>query len=128
MRDYSAFRSAAIRYWERRRILYNLVLVPPAVFSYGFIDNFNWVGDAHDTHYAYILPLFALSAIGANICYSFAYAMEFLFGSDDPTSRWMQYGRTATFVAGILLAILLALIGGANIAQMAWNHPFRNAD
>ena len=39
MRDFNKFRHIAIRYWERRRIIYNLALVPPAIFSYGFIDN-----------------------------------------------------------------------------------------
>ena len=61
-----------------------------------------------------------MSAFGANVCYSFAYALEFLFGSDEPTSRWMRFGRTGTFVAGVLFAMLLALIGGRNIAGMEY--------
>ena len=122
MRDYHAFRHTAIRYWERRRIIYNLALLLPAWFGYGFTDNLNWVGDPHETHYTYILPWFALSAVGANICYTFAYAAEFLFGSDDPASRWMRFGRTITFVGGVLFAMLLALVGGHNIAQMHWNY------
>jgi hypothetical protein len=121
-----AFRRTAIRYWERRRIVYNLALLPPAILSYGFVDNLNWVGDPHETHYSYILPWFALSALGANVCYSFAYAVEFLFGSDDPASRWMRYGRTTTFVGGVLFAMLLAIIGGRNIADMDWYHGFKH--
>jgi hypothetical protein len=58
--------------------------------------------------------------VGANICYSFAYAVEFLFGSDDPASHWLRFGRTTTFAGGVLFAMLLALIGGYNIAQMHW--------
>lgn len=122
MRDYHVFRLTAIRYWERRRIIYNLALLLPAWLGFGFTDTLNWVGDPHETHYSYILPWFALSAFGANICYSFAYALEFLFGSDGPTSRWACYGRTATFVGGVLFAMLLALVGGRNIAEMAWYH------
>jgi len=95
--------------------------VPPAIFSYGFIDNINWVGDQHETSYSYIVPLFVLSAIGANICYSFAYALEFLFGSNDPTSGWMRYGRTTAFVSGLVFPMFLAFIGGHNIAQMEWH-------
>jgi hypothetical protein len=128
MHDYHAFRNTAIRYWERRRIFYNLALLPPAVFSYGFVDTMNWVGDAHETHYSYILPLFALSALGANICYTFAYTLEFLFGSDDPTSRWMHSGRTTAFVGGLVFSILLALIGGRNIAMMAWYYGVKHVD
>ena len=126
MRDYHAFRQTAVRYWERRRIIYNLVLVPPAIFSYGFVDNLNWVGDRHETQYFYVLPLFALSAIGANICYSFAYALEFLFGSDDPASRWMRFGRTAAFILGVVFAMFLALVGGRNIAEMEWYHGIKH--
>ena len=78
-----------------------------------------------ETSYSYIVPLFVLSAIGANICYSFAYALEFLFGSNDPTSGWMRYGRTTAFVSGLVFAIFLALIGGHNIAQMEWHHGIK---
>jgi hypothetical protein len=122
MRDYHASRHTAICYWERRRIIYNIALLLPAWFGYGFTDFLNWAGDPHQTHYSYILPWIALSALGANICYSFAYALEFLFGSDDPTSRWMRYGRTTAFVGGVLFAMLLALIGGRNIAMMEWHY------
>ena len=52
MRDYSVFKQTAIRYWERRRIIYNLVLLLPAWFAYSFTDNLNWAGDPHKTHYS----------------------------------------------------------------------------
>lgn len=121
-----AFRRAALRYWESRRVIYNLALVPPALVSWGFTDTINWVGDPHETHYAYLLLLFGLSALGANICYSFAYGLEFIFGNDDPASRWHRFGRTSVFVAGILFAMLVALFGGWNIAQLDY-YWFRNA-
>ena len=72
-----------------------------------------------ETSYSYIVPLFVLSAIGANICYSFAYALEFLFGSNDPTSGWMRYGRTTAFVSGLVFTMFLAL------AQMEWHHGIK---
>jgi hypothetical protein len=125
MRDFNAFRHLAVRYWERRRIIYNLALVLPAWFGYGLTDTFNWVGDPHKTHYSYIIPWFLASAVGANICYSFAYALEFLFGSDEPTSRWLRSGRTIGFVCGVLFAMFLALIGGRNIAMMEWNYGIK---
>ena len=126
MRDYHSFRNQVIRYWELRRIIYNLALLLPAWFGYGFTDTLNWVGDSHETHYSYLLPLFVISGLGANICYSFAYALEFLFGSDDPTSRWMRYGRTIAFVGGVLFAVFLAFIGGRNIAEMEWYHAMKH--
>jgi len=77
-------------------------------------------GDPHKTHYGLVLWWFALSALGANICYSFAYVVEFLFGSDDPKSRWLRFGRTTAFVGGVVFGILLALVGGRNIATMEY--------
>ncbi len=120
MYDHPAFRKTAIRYWERRRIIYNLALVPPAFVGYALADTFNWVGDAHRTHYGFVIFWLTMSAFGANICYSFAYALEFLFGCDAPDSRWLRFGRTSAFVAGILFAMSLALIGGRNIANMEY--------
>ena len=128
MRDFYAFKKTALRYWEWRRIIYNLALVPPALIGYALIDNLNWVGDPHQTHYSYILPLFALAAVGANVCYSFAYALEFLFASDDVTSRWLRFGRTMAFVGGVLFAMLLAFVGGWNIANMEWRHGIKHLD
>ena len=118
MRDYHAFRQTAIRYWERRRIIYNIALVPPAALSYMLVAGVARVGDDYGWHPYYVVFLFALSALGANICYSFAYALEFLFGSDDPSSRWLRFQRTTAFVAGVLFSMLLALVGGRNIALM----------
>ena len=127
MRDFHAFRHTAVRYWERRRIIYNLALVPPALFSYMLTAGVAYVGDPHPTLYRFLLLWFALSAIGANLCYSFAYALEFLFGSDEPASRWLRSGRTTAFVGGLLFAMFLALIGGRNIALMEYYEQFKHA-
>jgi len=122
MCEHRTFRRKAVRYWERRRIVYNLALVLPACLGFAFTDTMNWVGDAHTMHYPYIVTWFILSAVGANICYSFAYALEFFFGNDDPASAWIRFGRTFAFTGGIVFAMLLALIGGYNIAQLHWNY------
>ncbi len=127
MHDYQAFRHTAIRYWERRRIIYNLALVPPAFVGYAITDTLNYVGDPHQMHYGFLLFWVGMSAFGANVCYSFAYALEFLFGSVDPTSRWFRFGRTALFIGGILFAMLLALVGGRNIATMEFYHSFHGS-
>jgi hypothetical protein len=116
-----------VNYWERRRIIYNVALVLPALLGFAFTDNLNWAGHAHRIHYAYLLLLFALSAFGANVCYSFAYGLEFLFGSDEPGSPWLRFGRKMAFGGGLLFAMLLALIGGYNIAQMHWNYGINHA-
>ena len=118
MRDYHGYRHSATRYWERRRIIYNLALVPPSAFTYMVMAGAARVGDDYGWHPYYVVLLFALSALGANICYTFAYALEFFFGSDDPATRWQRFGRGAAFASGTLFAMLLAAIGGRNIALM----------
>ncbi|MBN9693230.1 MAG: hypothetical protein J0M24_23560 [Verrucomicrobia bacterium] len=87
MNDFPAFKRSAVRYWERRRLIYNVALVLPAWLGYEFTDMMNWVGDRHERHYGFTISLLVVSAIGANICYTFAYALEFLRGSDDPSSN-----------------------------------------
>lgn len=73
------------------------------------------LGDAPQLSSAAVFGLFALSALGANICYSFAYALEFIFATEDPTSRWFTVGRRLCFVAGALFAMMLAFVVGRNI-------------
>lgn len=125
MREFVGYQQAAIRYWERRRIAYNLTLVLPGFVGYAVTDALNWAGDDHPINYFFILSLFAFAAIGANICYSFAYALEFLFGNDAPESGWLRWGRKTAFVGGLLFSMLLAIGGGANIAQIDWNWGVR---
>jgi uncharacterized membrane protein YfcA len=116
--DYRAYKSSTIRYWERRRIFYNLALVLPAFISYMAGAALAHAGDPHKTYFSYVLGLFVLYALGANVCYSFAYVLEFFLWSEDARSRWLRFGRTSVFVIGILLGMFLAVLGGANIAQM----------
>ena len=118
MHDFRVFRQSAIKYWERKRILYNLALVPTSLFAYLLTGGLLYVGDPHPTLYGVVFFWFAISALGANVCFSLAYALEFLLGSDDPASRWWQFGRTTAFVTGLLVGVLLSLVGGWNIAQI----------
>lgn len=117
MRDYPAYKKSAIRYWERRRILYNLLLVPPTLVGYMVTSSVIYVGDPHVTLHGLVFSMLALCVVGANICYTFAYALEFLLGSEDPTSYWLRSGRRGALIAGVLFAMLLAAIGGRNIAM-----------
>jgi hypothetical protein len=115
-------KKSAIRYWELRRIIYNLALLPPSFAGFARADAANWEGNPVYPDVAYVLPLFAASAVGANICYSFAYTLEFFLNTDDSTSRWLRFGRTTVFVLGVLFAMLLAFFGGAYIAGMDYHH------
>ena len=118
MHDYHDFRHAAIRYWERRRAIYNVALLPPSALAYMLTAGVSRASDDYGWHPYRVLLLFLLSALGANICYTFAYALEFLFGSEDPASRWLRFGRSTAFASGLVFAVLLAAIAGRNIALM----------
>jgi hypothetical protein len=117
MHDFATYRKSALRYWERKRIAYNLALVPPAFLGYGLTAGVSaGVGDLPHHGWGAVLFLFILSAIGANACFSLGYALEFVFGSDSPDSRWPRFWRPLLVLLGTLFAMLLSLIGGRNIA------------
>lgn len=125
MNDFQTFKEFTVRYWERRRIFYNLALVPPAFAGYSIATALNFAGSPQP-HVESLLFALGLYALAANICYSFSYAMEFLCGNDDPESWWMRYGRTAFFICGVIFAMALALIGGRNIADMQFDRSALN--
>ena len=125
MHDFRGYQRSAIRYWERRRIVFNLVLFPPAVFSFLIVGGIEaGLGGVPVLTDLQVLIRFIGAAIGANVCYSFAYVLEFWFGSDSPESGWLHWGRTAVLVTGVLCAIVLATFGGAAIACRQYGvHP-----
>ena len=124
MNDFSTFKKSAIRYWERRRIHYNLALVLPALLGYSAQSRAmsglgDWVAGL-------MVGLFLLVfyAVVANICFSFGYALEFHFGTDAPDSRWVRRWRPVLVVLGTMFAMYLALVGGEDIAVVA--HRFQS--
>jgi hypothetical protein len=118
MSGYQALKRAAIQYWERRRIIYNVLLVPPSVLTYALGATIFRGGDGSGHHHYYVVLLFLLAALGANICYTFAYVVEFFFLTDTPSTRWLRFGRTMTFALGVIFSIVLAIFGGREIALM----------
>jgi hypothetical protein len=116
-------RRAAVRYWERRRIVYNVLLAPPSIVSYslGAMSRGGGSDSLFTTPHA--LLLFAMAALGANVCYSFVYALEFWFGNRDPESLWNVGGRPIILLCGIILGIVLAHKGGLEIAFMQYGAP-----
>ncbi len=121
MGDHATIRNAAIRYWERRRIAYNAALVLPALLGYGIGGGISAaVGDQRHLGVGPVAALFFASAIAANLCFSFGYALEFWFGTDDPNSRWPRFWRPMIVVMGTVLSMLLALAGGRNIGWLEY--------
>ena len=64
--------------------------------------------------------LFALWAISANICYTFGYALEFLFASESTETWWLKYGRGVALVVGTLFGMALAHLAGIDVGWMVF--------
>jgi len=123
MRDFLTYKRTAIRYWERRRPYYNLALVLPTLFGFSMgATAAARHGLVREYGTGVVILLFALWAIPANICYTSAYSLEFLFGSESPESRWTRFGRTTAFIGGTLFAMILASFGGADVGWMVFRH------
>ncbi|MEK7780608.1 MAG: hypothetical protein AAB370_03810 [Verrucomicrobiota bacterium] len=99
-----------------------MALIPPSLLAYWFTTGLLWAGDEPDLRPAFTVIQLGLCVLGANICYSFVYVLEFWFGTDEPDSKWVRFGRAAVFALGLLFAMALALIGGRNIAEMEFHH------
>ena len=112
----------AVSFWEKRRLVYNLMLVPAAFLGWGIYGAVSaGVDDQARMGTVGVLLLFLLSALGANICYSTVYALEFIFFSNADDSFWTRRGRTLVFFAGCAFAFGLAIVGGRNIAVLQYS-------
>jgi hypothetical protein len=94
--------SATIRYWELRRIGYNLALALLVVW---------WVVRTWP-HFAPVMTLGSLGrllvfALIANVCYSTAYVVDFAVQAAMPGPGWRSW-RWLLWVAGTLFALLFA--------------------
>jgi hypothetical protein len=93
--------SEAARFWERWRLIYNLVL---AAFVVGWIVR-TWPHFRHAMTLENLGRLMILALL-ANVCYCAAYLMDILIQQSGAESSW-RLQRTALWVVGMLLAILL---------------------
>jgi hypothetical protein len=94
------FRDAA-RYWEPRRIAYNLVLTAVVV---AFLL-LTWPHFRPALTLQSLPPLLILAAM-ANVCYSVAYLADFLLQFSPFCDLW-QCRRWGLWLAGTLVAVLL---------------------
>ena len=96
----------SVRYWERKRILYNFVLTAIVVILYSI--------DARESikyiQVSTILGTFLLAVI-ANVLYCAAYIPDLLLQISDFREPWRKW-RIALFVIGTLFAgIITSFIG-----------------
>lgn len=93
----------AIRYWEHRRIVYNVVLAAIVLFhlvAYAFSSLGN-------THIASKLPTLFILGVAANVAYTTAYIIDIPAQLSDFQQVW-RARRIILFVVGLLTAILFA--------------------
>ncbi len=92
----------SIRFWEPRRIPYNVVLVAVTVFWF-LLD---WSHFRPALHLPMVLALLALAGL-ANICYCAAYVVDLPLQHSRGRAVWRRR-RWWLWLAGVLLAALLA--------------------
>jgi hypothetical protein len=90
--------SNAIRYWERGRIIYNLVL---AAIVVGYFAA-NWPGSASRINMDLGQGIFLLAVL-ANVAYCAAYIPDMLAQMSDLRPMWLRY-RWGLFLIGLTFA------------------------
>jgi hypothetical protein len=100
----------ATGYWEKRRIIYNCLLVPVSWFAWQVSCDFTYhIDDRAPASLAdprvWIAILFLFIAV--NICYSFVYVLEFFFLNENPGRFWPFPGRTIFLIVGCILGMLI---------------------
>lgn len=115
-------KKTVVCYWERRRIIYNLLLVPPTLLGWfmgGAVSAS--VGDPERISLVALVTLFVACVLAANICFSFAYVFEFLCMAEADSTFWKQRGRSLVFAIGCIGAIALAWLGGIQISAIQYS-------
>jgi hypothetical protein len=112
---------AIVRYWERRRILFLLLLIPPAGIGYlppAAISA--GVGDRPIMSIAQVVFVFMVCFLLANLCYTFVYAIEFLV-INTRMQRVYSGLRPWILVLGIVLGIAAAFLAAQAIYFMEYD-------
>ena len=92
---------AAIRYWEPRRLIYNLAMIIVLLIPFGLNGKFHQLIDS-----VTLTTLFILGFI-ANILYFCAYIPDLALRYSDLSESWQSRGRSIIFVAGLIFALVL---------------------
>ncbi len=92
----------AARYWESRRIVYNLVLMVVVIGWVGL----TWPHFRNALNFSALLKM-TVPALLANACYCAAYLVDIPVGHSVLAPQWQRW-RPGLWVAGTLFATLLA--------------------
>lgn len=74
------------------------------------------VGDIPVLNDRFVFLLLLAYAVAANVCYTFAYTLEFFFGSAEVNAAWNRRGRRLAFFGGTAFAMLLAFFAAVGVA------------
>jgi hypothetical protein len=99
--DAQSFResvTAAIRYWEPRRLIYNVILAAIVLTYFGM----NYPG-SKSTISANLALLLFLLAVLANVAYCAAYPVDVFVSASSYREQWLKY-RWVIFLIGVLFA------------------------
>ena len=110
----------AVVWWEKRRILFNFVVLVTGLIS-GFIievvgSHFAAPGEDVEEQLGIMIGV-VLYAVAANVCYSLGWITEILWSGSD-TSR-TEALRARIFRLGLVLSIVLTLLP-ALLIPLAW--------
>lgn len=110
----------AIAWWEKRRILFNIVVLVSGILSGLAIeiigDRFASPGEDVEEPIGIVIAVVAY-AIAANLCYSLGWITELLWSGGD-TARTEAF-RPRIFRLGMIISIVLTLLPGILI-PLAW--------
>ncbi|MBS1841347.1 MAG: hypothetical protein JSS69_01310 [Acidobacteria bacterium] len=99
--DFRELLSSSARYWEPRRILYNLILFAVCLIWLAA----SWPHFRPALHLANLFPMVFLALI-ANVCYCAAYMVDLPLSSSTVRSSWLSC-RWALWLVGMIFALLL---------------------
>lgn len=111
----SAFVAEALRYWEPRRVFYNLVLA--AVVAGHMVTKWSSVREYLSINY---LLLFFFLAILANVCYCAVYAVDLFVRFSGLEGSW-QKARPVVLIVGTAFAGVIAHFFGTGILSVGYN-------
>jgi hypothetical protein len=97
--DFRHALTGAIRYWERRRIIYNVVLLAEVGVYAG------WLGPGPYSMTDALLALFLLAVL-ANVAYCAAYLVDIPAQLSGYKSQWIKL-RIALFLVGLAFSVVL---------------------
>ena len=101
-RSFRSLLSEAVRYWEPRRVIYNLALAAVSV-CWAILS---WPHFRPALNLSTLFPL-AVLVLAANVCYCAAYIVDIPLQLSSLAVNWRNY-RWLLWSAGMLFAIVLA--------------------